>query len=556
MANIFGTKWGSSELGTAGGLVTWSLANAGEDISRFGTDTKVSTTGDTFLSYDFETVIADAFAEWSKYGDIEFSQIEDQGGAAGVGTEADIRIFFGAIPGSTAGYAFYPSLWGSAIAGDILLDTLDAFNKNPTLFAQVVLHEIGHALGLGHEDANSIMTSRVPSTGGLQEDDIEGIQAIYGVQDGTDGGGSGGGGNGNGNTDSDQTLYGTTAGDQIDGGGGNDAIWSYRGDDTLNGNAGDDTFVSSLGDDVINGGDGNDSIGAGDGNDILNGDAGNDKLRGGNGNDVLNGGAGNDKMYGDAGQDEFTFEGMFGNDIVKDYNANDDILNFVGVETSDLSISAVRHGTLITVDTEEVEGTVLLQGIYDFDLNQIGTGGNGSGNNNNGEGQNLYGTTAGDVINGTGGDDSIWSYRGDDTLNGNEGDDTFVSSLGDDLINGGDGNDSIGAGDGNDILNGDAGNDKLRGGSGDDVLNGGAGDDKLDGGTGQDEFTFEGMFGNDIVKDYDATDDILNFVGADASDLSFDTVRHGTLITVDTEEVEGTVLLLRVYDFDSDMMFA
>ncbi len=181
MANLVGSKWGSSILGTPGGTVTWSLAGAGLDISAFPGSDGTSVTGDSFLSYDYESVIASAFAQWSAHGDIEFQQVADGGGGAGASATADIRIFFGNIPGPGAGYAYFPG--GSGIAGDILMDTLSRFNSDPGLFEAVVLHEIGHSLGLDHQDGVSIMTSSIRYRS-LQQDDIDGIQQIYGPQDG------------------------------------------------------------------------------------------------------------------------------------------------------------------------------------------------------------------------------------------------------------------------------------------------------------------------------------------------------------------------------------
>ena len=338
LANIVGSKWGSSTLGTAGGLVTWSLAAAGSDISRFNVATQVSTTGDTFLDYDFEKVISDAFAEWSRYGDIEFQQVEDQGGAAGVGVSADIRIFFGAIPGGTAGYAFYPSNYGSPIGGDILLDTLGRFNTDPLLFASVVLHEIGHALGLGHVSGSSIMTATVKKIG-LQADDIEGIIEIYGEQDAVEPP------DGPPNQDppgeeppneappheeppveeppvedppdaeppveeppveeppneepSDTyTMIGDERNNKMVGTSVADAINGAGGNDTLIGSAGDDMLVGMANNDLLKGGKGNDTL---DGGDHA------DKLRGGSGSDILEGGAGNDWLKGGGGADVFVF---------------------------------------------------------------------------------------------------------------------------------------------------------------------------------------------------------------------------------------------------------
>ena len=376
LANITGRKWGPSALGTPGGTVTWSLAAAGEDISRFNVATQISTTGATFLNYDFAQVIADAFAEWSKHGDIEFQQIADQGGAAGVGRDADIRIFFGAIPGGTVGYAFYPSPY-SAIGGDILLDTLSRFNTDPLLFASIVLHEIGHAIGLGHVDGSSIMTPKIRKIG-LQQDDIEGIIEIYGAQDapapepgpqpvpepnaptlsGDDG---------------NNRLVGTSDADIIAGAGGNDALIGANGADTIMGGEGRDSIYGGRGFDVISGGDGNDLLRGHGGHDQLQGDTGADKLLSGRGNDLLTGGGGNDTLNGSAGSD--TLIGGSGDDTLKggkwadsfvfaDDHGHDKILDFNVVNTQErinlTDLTTLNSFADVANAATQVNGNVLI----------------------------------------------------------------------------------------------------------------------------------------------------------------------------------------------------
>ena len=412
MANIIGTKWGSSELGTPGGTVTWSLAAAGTDISRFGVETKVSTTGETFLNYDFVQSIENAFAEWSKHGDIEFQQVPDQGGPAGVGTEADIRIFFGAIPGGTAGFAFFPSSWGSAIAGDILLDTLSRFNTDRVLFENLLLHEIGHALGLGHTTGESIMTPTIRKIG-LQQDDIDGIIAIYGAQDDVivppapdpvpepepepqpepqdppqdeptqqdppqqdppqqeppqDE-----------PTQQDPPQqdppqeepseqdphdhdddHNHTHGDDesalptLPGNGLNNRIEGTDAAERILGEGGNDTLLGLGEDDQILGGTGHDLIFGGAGDDSLWGNDDNDLIKGEGGNDLISGDAGRDKVFGGGGNDIVL--GGSGNDTVRGGSGSDELEGGAGKDIlkggtgSDIFIFADGHGNDIVND--------------------------------------------------------------------------------------------------------------------------------------------------------------------------------------------------------------
>jgi len=70
------------------------------------------------------------------------------------------------------------------------------------------------------------------------------------------------------------TVTGTSAGDEIAGGAGND---------TLNGGGGEDSLFGNLGDDTLNGGAGGDSLNGGSGDDTIVGGAGSDTLNGGTG---------------------------------------------------------------------------------------------------------------------------------------------------------------------------------------------------------------------------------------------------------------------------------
>lgn len=335
MPNIEGSKWGSSTLGTTGGTVTWSIVGAGVDISRFGISTQISIDGSSFFTFDFVDAIAGAFAEWSTYGDIDFVQVADDGLAAGAGVSGDIRIYFGDIPGDVAGLAFYPSSYGLAIGGDLLLDTLDRFNTDQVLFTSVALHEIGHSLGLGHVDSDSIMTPIISETS-LQPDDIEGIQEIYGIQDNLP---SSDVDPSESTIKTDEKLIGSSQSDTILGAAGDDTIIGLGGSDRLYGdqdndrlvgrggldrlygNDGDDTLLGGSGSDTMNGGAGNDSLAGGADKDKLLGSTGNDNLSGGAGNDVLKGGAGDDILSGEDDIDRFVFNNSHGHDQITDFVA-------------------------------------------------------------------------------------------------------------------------------------------------------------------------------------------------------------------------------------------
>ena len=79
------------------------------------------------------------------------------------------------------------------------------------------------------------------------------------------------------------------------------------------------------------------------------------------------------------------------------------------------------------------------------------------------------GTSQGESLFGSTGDDRIFALGGDDIVNGNAGDDVIYAGSGNDKAYGGAGNDTIDGGGGDDYLEGGAGNDILMGGPGNDI---------------------------------------------------------------------------------------
>lgn len=209
-SSAFIAKWGSATAGTPSGVVSWSFATHNYASQSFQFDAPITNAA-------YQADVRAAFNRWEQVTNIDF--VEQTDSAA-----TDIRLGWDAIDGArnVIGETSWQQTGGQFEWALIRFDTAETYSTgggapatNQVDFYTLALHEIGHAIGLNHDDTQpAVMNSRQnTSVLDLTAGDIAKIQAIYGAGALIVSGGPG-----------DDILHGTTSNETFNGGAGRDTV--------------------------------------------------------------------------------------------------------------------------------------------------------------------------------------------------------------------------------------------------------------------------------------------------------------------------------------------
>jgi serralysin len=231
----------------------------------------------------------------------------------------------------------------------------------------------------------------------------------------------------------------------------------------------------------------------GAGNDVLLGNAASNVLTGNAGNDTLRGGAGTDTLIGGAGNDVYLVDNP-GDVISEAAGAGSDTVVAAASYVLGAGVSVETMTTLSASATTAIDltGNELAQSLYGNAGNNVLTGGGGADYLVGGLGNDKYYVDLSDLIAEAAGQGDDWIFVPDTyilregveietlvavnqdslapvNLTGNEYGQSLYGSQGVNALNGGGGNDYLVGLGGNDFLVGGAGFDNMAGGQGNDI---------------------------------------------------------------------------------------
>ncbi|CDL00028.1 conserved protein of unknown function [Magnetospirillum gryphiswaldense MSR-1 v2] len=254
----------------------------------------------------------------------------------------------------------------------------------------------------------------------------------------------------NGLNDTLDTYIGGSGHDTLTMSDGNDAIWigNVQGVEVIQAGAGNDVVDmnysdgTSYGDLTVDGGSGNDAIFTNDGDDVLIGGSGTNYLSGNAGNDTFIGGSGSDAMHGGAGTDTVDYsDSATGVNVYLGAGDGNGYSGSGGVGNSGDAQGDTYSGI------ENVVGSAHNDYVYGSASGSVADLGAGNDTFDNTE---VSSVVKSDTVDGGAGNDTIWTGNGDDTLIGGAGDDQLYGEAGSDtfLFDFGSGHDTVNGGGG------------------------------------------------------------------------------------------------------------
>ncbi|KAB1068277.1 matrixin family metalloprotease [Methylobacterium planeticum] len=175
---LTGSRWGTGAAGTSAGTVTWAA--------------------DATIEAGWLPQIRAAFADWSRYANIDFKEVA-AASTPDIGfTETPIDGPLQYLGYATWTYDARQRLTHATIKIDSAEDyhsvgsTVVASSSPSQDLFHLVLHEIGHAIGIDHRPVSEGLSVMNPNINPAQVkdltmSDIEAVQALYGVRAGSPG---------------------------------------------------------------------------------------------------------------------------------------------------------------------------------------------------------------------------------------------------------------------------------------------------------------------------------------------------------------------------------